>query len=384
VLPSGVAPATDDVASGTWLVERPGGPAGLEVRRCRFEVVAGPDAGLVVELAQPRIVIGRGPADVTLTDRRVSALHCELTLEPAGYRLRDLDSTNGTRVFGVRVIEALIEPGATLAVGDSAVRFAALADAALLPLWREPHFAGMIGASPVMRRLFDAIARVAATDATALVTGETGVGKERVAEAIHEQSPRRERPFVVVDCASIPRELIASELFGHAKGSYTGAIADKRGLIEAAPAARCSSTRSASCRSTCSRSSCGRSRSARSAGSARPGPIAVDIRRAGRDPPRPARDGEERRLPRGPVLPAGGGAAATCRRCAPGPRPADPGAFFAESLRPLGVGAVAGAPGRSGRATTGRATSASCATSSSARCRPSRCRGSCRPRSCRR
>ena len=234
MLPSGVAPATDDVASGTWLVERPGGPAGLEVRRCRFEVVAGPDAGLVVELAQPRIVIGRGPADVTLTDRRVSALHCELTLEPAGYRLRDLDSTNGTRVFGVRVIEALIEPGATLAVGDSAVRFAALADAALLPLWREPHFAGMIGASPVMRRLFDAIARVAATDATALVTGETGVGKERVAEAIHEQSPRRERPFVVLDCGATPATLFEDQLFGHEAGAFTGAHKTTPGLLEAA------------------------------------------------------------------------------------------------------------------------------------------------------
>jgi hypothetical protein len=94
---------TDNLESPTWVTSHQGSLPGLSVRRCRLDVTSGPDAGLVVELAQPRIVIGRGPADVTLTDRRVSALHCELTLEPAGYRLRDLDSTNGTRVFGVRV-----------------------------------------------------------------------------------------------------------------------------------------------------------------------------------------------------------------------------------------------------------------------------------------
>jgi hypothetical protein len=96
------------------------------------------------------------------------------------------------------------------------------------------RFGGVIGTSPPMKKLFALLARVAPTDATVLIEGETGTGKEAIAEALHQASGRALGPFVVVDCASIPRELIASELFGHAKGSYTGAIADKRGLIEAA------------------------------------------------------------------------------------------------------------------------------------------------------
>ncbi len=94
--------------------------------------------------------------------------------------------------------------------------------------------ANVLGQSRVMRELFALISRVAPTDATILFEGETGTGKEAVAEAVHQQSARSSGPFVVVDCGAIPHELIGSELFGHVKGSFTGAGADKEGLIEAA------------------------------------------------------------------------------------------------------------------------------------------------------
>src|SRR6185369_2034707 len=85
-----------------------------------------------------------------------------------------------------------------------------------------------------MTRLFALLAKAAPTEATILLQGETGTGKEAITEAVHRHSRRNKGPFVVVDCGSIPHELIASELFGHAKGSFTGAGADKQGLIEAA------------------------------------------------------------------------------------------------------------------------------------------------------
>jgi len=92
----------------------------------------------------------------------------------------------------------------------------------------------MIGASPPMRRLFSDIEKVAPTKASVLITGESGTGKELISRAIHVLSPRKDAPFIKVNCAAIPRELIESELFGHEKGSFTGAQARKRGFFEQA------------------------------------------------------------------------------------------------------------------------------------------------------
>ncbi|HLH78532.1 MAG TPA: sigma-54 dependent transcriptional regulator [Candidatus Binataceae bacterium] len=96
------------------------------------------------------------------------------------------------------------------------------------------RFAGMIGQSAAMIRIFETIDKVAPTDATVLVRGESGTGKELVARAIHARSPRAARPFVAVNCAAFSRELVESELFGHEKGAFTGAVARREGKFEAA------------------------------------------------------------------------------------------------------------------------------------------------------
>ncbi|HUQ06695.1 MAG TPA: sigma 54-interacting transcriptional regulator [Kofleriaceae bacterium] len=228
---------TQTLETATWITPHASGRStSLSVRRCRLEVVAGPDVGAIVELAQPAMVIGRagGSADLALNDPKVSGLHCELRLEAGGYRLRDLSSTNGTFVRGVRVVEAWVAPGATIAVGKSAVLFTPLADAVDLPLWGEAGLAGLVGTSAPMRHLFEMLERFARSDATVLVQGETGTGKELVADAIHQRSQRAAGPFQVLDCSSLPEQLVEDQLFGHEPGAFTGAARATVGVFEAA------------------------------------------------------------------------------------------------------------------------------------------------------
>jgi len=93
---------------------------------------------------------------------------------------------------------------------------------------------GMVGRSPLMRRIYQLVEMAAPTKCRVFVTGESGTGKELIARGVHAQSPRRDKPFVELNCAAIPSELIESEMFGHVKGSFTGAVADRKGRFEAA------------------------------------------------------------------------------------------------------------------------------------------------------
>jgi DNA-binding NtrC family response regulator len=226
---------TADAATGLWSTQRADGVPALHVRTVRLEVVQGPDAGLVCELTQPRVRIGRtGGNDVVLHDRKVSGLHAELVLDDRGFRLRDLGSTNGVFAGGVQVLDGYLAPGAVLSMGQSQLRFQPLAAGATVDLDDGAGFPGIVGGSLPMRRLFALLRRIAATDATCLVTGETGTGKEAIAEAIHRASPRASGPFVVADCGAIPASLFEAEIFGHEKGAYTGAMTAAPGLFERA------------------------------------------------------------------------------------------------------------------------------------------------------
>ncbi len=234
MLRSGRGVAGQDLETPTWVTSHRGLPQTVNVRRCRLEVVAGPDRGRLIEIAAPAIQIGRIGADLNLTDLKVSGLHCELALEPQGYRLRDLGSTNGTYVKGVRIVDAFIAPGSTIQVGKSAITFVPLDDAVAMPLWHESRLHTLIGGSAAMRHLFELINRFAQSDATVLIQGETGAGKELVADALHECSPRHDQPFVVLDCSAIPEQLCEAQLFGHEVGAFTGAVRSTPGVFEMA------------------------------------------------------------------------------------------------------------------------------------------------------
>ncbi len=219
--------------TGTWVKEAAGVDT-LHIRTIRLEVTAGPDRGLIKTFNTPMIVIGRANADLQLDDRRVSTMHAEIRMEPSGFRLRDLGSRNGTHVGGLRVVEGFLAPGTLITIGDTTVRFEPLADSIELSVSAADRLEGFIGRGIAMRRMYELIERFAGTDATVLITGETGSGKELAAEALHARSRRRAGPLVVFDCGAIPSQLVEDQLFGHEAGAFTGATTTRPGVFEAA------------------------------------------------------------------------------------------------------------------------------------------------------
>ncbi|WP_428261721.1 sigma 54-interacting transcriptional regulator [Haliangium sp.] len=225
----------DDLRTGTWVTYVAGRATSVRVRRCRVEVVAGPDNGRIGDIEQSVIRVGaHRDNDLVLTDSRVSGHHFEVRLDERGYRLRDLESTNGTFVAGMRVCDVYLSPGTTIRAGSTQIRFEPLDSSIEVPLSTRERFGDMVGQCVKMRELFARLERLARTDATVLVTGETGVGKELVAESLHEYSPRQSGPFEVLDCGAIPENLIESQLFGHEKGAFTGATNAHPGVFERA------------------------------------------------------------------------------------------------------------------------------------------------------
>jgi DNA-binding NtrC family response regulator len=208
----------------------------LVERRYRLRIVAGPDQGKEHALEDGTTMIGTAADnDLVLTDTTVSRHHLELRVRRNGIEVRDLDTTNGTKHGGVRVGQVVLVGPARLRLGkNTEMDFAPVDEGVVLGDWPSDRFGDVLGSAPPMKRLFALLAKASSTEATILLTGETGTGKEALAEAVHVRSARAKQPFVVVDCGSIPRDLIASELFGHAKGAFTGASADKQGLIESA------------------------------------------------------------------------------------------------------------------------------------------------------
>jgi transcriptional regulator with GAF, ATPase, and Fis domain len=207
----------------------------FRVRRTKLLIISGPLQGREFVLNRDTFTIGSGHRnDLAIEDTTVSKRHCEIVVEQSGYHIRDLDSTNGTSVQGVRVSSAHLAPGSEIQIGKTRIVFCPLQDANDIPLSRNEAFGGMLGRSVPMRRIFYLAETYSPADVTVMVTGETGTGKEILAEEIHNHSLRRDKPFIVIDCAAISKELIESELFGHVKGSFTGANADRQGAFELA------------------------------------------------------------------------------------------------------------------------------------------------------
>jgi len=202
-------------------------------------VHGGPDdgAGLTIDGSQPgKLLVGTSSSChlVLRHDREISRRH--LALELAGRRLRltDLGSTNGTRVGEVEVTEALLRGGETITLGSTTLAVAHDPGGKNPEVPFAAAFGRLIGESREMRRLYPLCEKLARSDVSVLIEGETGTGKEVLAEALHEQGPRAARPFIVFDCTAVSPNLIESELFGHERGAFTGAVGQRRGVFEQA------------------------------------------------------------------------------------------------------------------------------------------------------
>jgi DNA-binding NtrC family response regulator len=208
------------------------GATSVPVRTIHVEVTEGPDAGLRVTNDALSIGSAEG-STLRLSDPSVSRFHVELRAGATGVSVTDHASTNGTFAGSVRIERAVVAPGTLLRLGGTTLR---VGDAA--PQQVEVHgenvLGGVIGGSAAMRRLMAQVGKAAASDVSALVKGESGTGKELIARALHDLGPRRAGPLITVDCGSISPTLIASELFGHEKGSFTGADRQHIGAFEAA------------------------------------------------------------------------------------------------------------------------------------------------------
>ena len=198
-----------------------------------FLVIQGPERGEQVRLHGPPITFGSAPScDLVLTDKTVSRRHAEALLDDHGQTVvRDLGSTNGSFVQGARFKELEIGHGAEFKLGKTVLKYLPEEEAVEPVATDGEEFGALWGSDAKMRRLFSLLGDVAPTDATVLIEGETGTGKELIAEEIHRHSRRAGGPFVVFDCGAVPHELIESALFGHVKGSSTGALADRRGAF---------------------------------------------------------------------------------------------------------------------------------------------------------
>jgi transcriptional regulator with PAS, ATPase and Fis domain len=200
-----------------------------------LRVEGGSQAGQVFSSSgEPTIIGTHHSAAVVLTERSVSRFHCEIGFRGGHHYLRDLDSRNGTGINGVRIDQAYPQHGCTLYLGDARLRFEVSSATSPLALSEASQFGDLVGTSTAMRALFAVLERAAASETTVLLEGETGTGKDLAAEAIHRASGRREGPFIIVDCATIPGELMESELFGHVAGAFTGATTSRIGAFEEA------------------------------------------------------------------------------------------------------------------------------------------------------
>ena len=207
----------------------------LSLRQCKLVVLKGPQRGQEFTITGDVIRMGKADTnDIVLRADTVSREHCEILDDGRGYLLRDLGSTNGTFLDGAEVREAYARAGSVITVGTVQLKFQPFEEQiSILPSDRD-RLGEMLGRSLAMREVFSLIERIAPTEATVLIEGETGTGKDMVARAVHVLSRRAEAPFVVVDCGAVARSLIESELFGHEKGAYTGATATRKGAFERA------------------------------------------------------------------------------------------------------------------------------------------------------
>jgi DNA-binding NtrC family response regulator len=180
-------------------------------------------------------VVGAGEGcDMVVDEATVSRQHAELCVVPEGVVVRDLGSRNGIFYLGQRVEKMVLALGSRLKLGTKAELCIEPDLEALEQAGEGNSYRGLVGASPASRKLFAMLARLEGSLVNVLIEGESGVGKELCVRALHEGSAVAGGPRVIVNCGAIARELILSELFGHKKGAFTGALEARVGAFEAA------------------------------------------------------------------------------------------------------------------------------------------------------
>ncbi len=173
--------------------------------------------------------------ELVLADRHVSRYHLELSVKGRGVEVRDLGSLNGTFLeSGTRLVHAVVEPGTVIRLGNTRLTLQRGEDAERVTVNEPASIPGMVFQSKSMQDIAAVLPKLASSNVSLLIRGETGSGKELIAHAIHALGPRREKPFVVVDCGSVPMNLVASELFGHERGAFTSADRRHVGAFERA------------------------------------------------------------------------------------------------------------------------------------------------------
>ena len=210
-------------------------PAIVILPQCKLVVVKGAQRGREYVVSSDVVRVGKAnDNDLVLPEETVSRVHLEILRDAKGYHLRDLHSTNGTFLDGAEIREAYVRAGSIITVGTVQLRFTPFEERIEAHASDLEELGAMHGRSTAMREIFGLLERLAPTDATLLVEGEAGVGKELMARTAHARSRRRSGPFVVVDCRALFGNPLESALFGHEKGAFSGAHATRQGAFETA------------------------------------------------------------------------------------------------------------------------------------------------------
>lgn len=226
---SGMDKPTERLPSGAELGQV------LSVTSGHLTVVDGPQAGEEIPFTGGQLKIGSAPDNnLILTENGISRHHAVLIQSGDKVMVRDLNSTNGTFLGDFRINEAFLAPDSTLRLGKTNLRFHLKPRKVLVQPSRSNRFASLVGSSLKMRQVFGLLEWIAPTEVTVMIIGPTGTGKELVARSLHESSPRVKKPYSVLDCSALDRELISSELFGHEPGAFTGATSRRLGVLEQA------------------------------------------------------------------------------------------------------------------------------------------------------
>jgi transcriptional regulator with GAF, ATPase, and Fis domain len=205
-----------------------------------FQLVVsdGPDAGTSIGLDGSEggpLLVGKSPVcSLRLADPRISRRHLSLEIVKNMLHVVDVGSTNGTVVGELRIVDALLQGGERICIGDTTLAVSRIAAPGPIALPALLQLGKLVGMSREMRRLYPLISKLAASDVPVLIEGETGTGKEVLAESIHAIGPRAAGPFIVFDCTAVAPNLVESELFGHERGSFTGATGTRKGVFEQA------------------------------------------------------------------------------------------------------------------------------------------------------